>query len=70
MNFEIKTFEIRGRMRIKNRWVKFSKTVRALKPENAIESILSNLGSRHKIKRFDIKIEKIEEMVEVDRREN
>ncbi|MHC1601404.1 MAG: 50S ribosomal protein L18Ae [Candidatus Nezhaarchaeales archaeon] len=61
----VKTFEINGRMRIKNRWIRFSTTVKALKPEHAIEKVYSNLGSRHKLKRFDIKIEEVKEMVEV-----
>ncbi|MHC1636749.1 MAG: 50S ribosomal protein L18Ae [Candidatus Nezhaarchaeales archaeon] len=61
----VKTFEVHGRMRIKNRWIRFSIPVRALKPEHAIEKVYSNLGSRHKLKRFDIKIEEVKEMVEV-----
>ena len=61
----VKTFEITGRMRLKNKWIRFTTTVRALKPEHAIEKIYSNLGSRHKLKRFDIKIDEIKELVEV-----
>jgi len=61
----VKTYEISGRMKIKNRWNKFSMTVRALKPEHAIEKAFSLLGSRHKLKRFDIKIEEVRELVEV-----
>jgi len=62
---DVKTFEVNGRMRLKNKWIKFSIAVRALKPEHAIEKVYSNLGSRHKLKRFDIKIEEIKEMMEV-----
>ncbi|MCC6042415.1 MAG: 50S ribosomal protein LX [Candidatus Verstraetearchaeota archaeon] len=61
----IKTYEISGRMKIKNRWSRFSMTVRALKPEHALEKVFSLLGSRHKLKRFDIKIEEVRELVEV-----
>ncbi|MEM2214328.1 MAG: 50S ribosomal protein L18Ae [Candidatus Nezhaarchaeales archaeon] len=61
----VKTFELRGRMRIKNRWTKFTMTVKALKPEHAFEKVYSLLGSRHKLKRFDIKIEEVKELVEV-----
>jgi len=52
-------------MKTKNKWNKFSMTVRALKPDHAIEKVLSLLGSRHKLKRFDIKIEEVRELVEV-----
>ena len=61
----VKTYEVSGKMKIKNRWNKFSMTVRALKPEHAIERVFSLLGSRHKLKRFDIKIEEVRELVEV-----
>ncbi len=61
----VKTYEISGRMKMKNKWNKFSMTVRALKPDHAIEKVLSLLGSRHKLKRFDIKIEEVRELVEV-----
>jgi len=36
--------------------------VRALKPEHAIEKVYSDLGSRHKLKRYHIRIENIEEV--------
>ena len=36
--------------------------MRALKPEHALEKVYSDLGSRHKLKRYHIKIEKIEEI--------
>jgi large subunit ribosomal protein LX len=61
----VKTYEISGRMKIKNKWNKFSMTVRALKLEHALEKVHSLLGSRHKLKRFDIKIEEVRELVEV-----
>jgi len=61
----VKTYEISGRMKIKNRWNKFSMTIRALKPEHAIEKVFSLLGSRHKLKRFDIEVEEVRELVEV-----
>lgn len=61
----VKTFELKGKMRIKNRWTKFTMTVKALKLEHAFEKVYSLLGSRHKLKRFDIKIEEVKELVEV-----
>ncbi len=40
----------------------FSVEVVAIKPEDALEKIYSNFGSRFKVKRTQIKIEKIEEI--------
>lgn len=60
MNKEIKIFRITGFMLISQdklpQWVKFVKEVRALKIEHALEKIYSELGSRHKVKRANIKI--------------
>lgn len=40
----------------------FQKEVRATKPENAIEKIYKEFGSKHRAKRFQIKIIKVEEI--------
>lgn len=40
----------------------FNKEVRALKPENATEKIYKELGSKHRAKRFQIRISKIAEV--------
>ena len=44
-----------------NKYQKFSKEIVALKKEDALELVYSDLGSKHKVKRTQIKIEKIEE---------
>ena len=66
MDREVKVFRVVGFMLIAQdslpRWVKFVKEVRALKPEHALEKIYSELGSRHKVKRANIKIVDIEEI--------
>ncbi|MEB3780500.1 MAG: 50S ribosomal protein L18a [Desulfurococcales archaeon] len=63
---EVKIYRISGVMMISHdkfpEWRKFSVYVRALKPEHAIEKVYSDLGSRHKLKRYHIKIEKVEEV--------
>ena len=41
---------------------KFRKEIRALKPEDAVEKIYKNLGSRHRAKRFQIKIREVKEI--------
>ncbi|MEM4971401.1 MAG: 50S ribosomal protein L18Ae [Sulfolobales archaeon] len=43
-------------------WRKFSIEVRALNERHALEYIYSVMGSRHKLKRSNIKILKIEEI--------
>ena len=57
---EVKTFRISGKMRLNIDWVPFSKEIRALKEEHALEKLYSLLGSNHKVKRNLIVIEKIE----------
>ena len=63
---EVKLFLIEGYMLIdhdKNpRWQKFSIVKRGLKPEHVKELVYSELGSRHKLKRYHIKITNIREI--------
>ncbi len=63
---EVKTYLVRGRMLISHdrfpEWRKFEVYVRALKPEHALEKVYSDLGSRHKLKRYHIKIEEVKEV--------
>jgi len=59
---EVKVYRITGRIRKPNLKTNFQKEVRALKPEDAVEEVYKILGSKHKVKRFHIKIEQIEEL--------
>lgn len=63
---DVKFFLVEGRMLIRPHkmpeWWNFRKYVRALKPEHAVEKVLSELGSNHKIKRYHIKIERVVEV--------
>jgi len=63
---EVKIYRISGKMLISHdrlpTWQKFSIEVRALKPEEAIEKVLSELGSRHKLRRRHIRIEEVKEI--------
>ncbi|ADI32477.1 50S ribosomal protein L18Ae [Staphylothermus hellenicus] len=63
---EIKTYRVEGIMLISHDkfpvWQKFTKEVRALNKEQAIEYVYSVLGSNHKLRRKHIKITKIEEI--------
>lgn len=63
---EVKVFRVRGRMLISHdkfpEWRPFSIYVRALRPEHALEKVYSELGSRHKLKRYHIKVEGVDEV--------
>ena len=59
---EVKVFRVIGEISKPNLKTTFRKEVRALKPENAKERIYTELGSKHRAKRFHIKILKIEEV--------
>ena len=66
MSDEIKVYRIYGKMLISHdklpTWVPFRLELRALKAEHAIEKAYSELGSRHKLRRKHIRIERIEEL--------
>jgi large subunit ribosomal protein LX len=66
MSREVKVYRITGFMLIGQdkypQWVKFVKEIRALKPEHAIERLYSELGSKHKVKKANIKIVDIVEI--------
>ncbi|GAB6147635.1 50S ribosomal protein L18Ae [Stetteria hydrogenophila] len=63
---EVKIFRVSGRMLLSHdrfpEWRKFAVYVRALKPEHALERVYSELGSRHKLRRRHIKIDRVEEV--------
>jgi len=59
---KVKVFQVIGEIVKPNFQTKFRKEVRALKPEDAIEKIYKNLGSRHRAKRFQIKIREVKEI--------
>ena len=64
MSEEVKIYRITGRMLIGHdklpTWQKFTQEVRALSEKEALEKVYSTLGSRHKLKRYHIRIESIE----------
>ena len=59
---EVKVFRVIGKIRKPNFQTEFRKEVRALKPEDAIEKVYMLLGSKHRVKRFQIIIFKVEEI--------
>jgi len=59
---EIKVFRVVGKIAKPNFKTDFKKEIRALKPEEAVERIYKEIGSKHRAKRFQIKILKVEEI--------
>ena len=60
---EVKIFRIEGAVTKSGYFMPFSKDVRAVKSENALEKIYANLGSQHKVKRFHVKITSVKEIL-------
>lgn len=65
----MKVFRVVGEIQKPNLKTSFRKEVIALKPEHAVEKVYTELGSRHRVKRFHIKIIGVEE-VSVEEIEN
>lgn len=59
---EVKVFRVTGKIVKPNFRTNFRKEVRALKTEHAVERIYKEFGSKHRAKRFQIKIIKVEEI--------
>jgi len=59
---EVKIFRVVGKITKPNFQTDFRKEIRALKPEQAVEKIYREIGSKHRVKRFQIKILKVEEI--------
>ena len=59
---EVKVFRVSGKIRKPNFQTEFRKEVRALKPEDAVEKVYMLLGSKHRVKRFQMTISKVQEI--------
>lgn len=59
---KVKVFQVTGEIVKPNFQTKFRKEIRALKPEDAIEQIYKDIGSKHRVKRFQIKIKGVKEI--------
>jgi large subunit ribosomal protein LX len=70
MSEEVKTFKVVGQIVKPNLKTSFRKEVRAMKPEEAVETVYNEIGSKHRAKRFQIKIAKVEEIVNPEEIEN
>jgi len=59
---EVKVFRVIGKIKKPNYQTGFRKEVRAIKPEDAVETVYMEIGSKHRAKRFQIKIINVEEV--------
>ena len=59
---EVKIFRVTGEINKPNLKTKFQKEIRALKKEDAVDRVYKEIGSKHKAKRFQIKILKVEQI--------
>ena len=65
----VKIYRVKGKMLLSHdkfpEWRKFTIEVRALNKDDAIEKVYSELGSRHKLKRYHIKIDRDSDVEEI-----
>ena len=59
---EVKTFRITGEVKKPRTTIPFALELRATKERDAIDRVYTDMGSRHKARRLEIKVEKIEEL--------
>ena len=58
----VKVFRVIGKITKPNYKTDFQKEVRAMKPEDAVETVYKEIGSKHRAKRFEIKIADVKEI--------
>ncbi|MCJ7425240.1 50S ribosomal protein L18Ae [Candidatus Bathyarchaeota archaeon] len=58
----MKVFRVTGEIRKPNLKTSFKQEIIAAKPENAVEKVYAELGSKHRVKRFHIKINSVDEV--------
>jgi large subunit ribosomal protein LX len=58
----LKVFKVTGEIKKPNLNTSFNQEIVAAKPEHAVEKVYAELGSRHRVKRFHIKILSVEEV--------
>lgn len=58
----MKVFRVTGEIRKPNLTTPFAKEVLADKPEHAVERVYAEIGSKHRVKRFYMKVLKVEEV--------
>jgi large subunit ribosomal protein LX len=59
----MKVFRVTGEINKPKLKTPFAKEVVVDKPEHAVEKVYAEIGSKHRVKRFQIKIENVEEIL-------
>ncbi len=59
---KVKVFRVTGEINKPNLKTAFAKEVVVDKPEHAVEKVYAEIGSKHRVKRFHIKILNVEEI--------
>jgi large subunit ribosomal protein LX len=59
---KLKVFRVTGEIQKPNLKTSFRKEIVAAKPEHAVEKVYTEIGSKHRVKRFHIKIISVEEV--------
>ncbi len=63
---DVKIFRVDGEILSPNYRTTFSKDVRALRPEHAVEKVYMELGSQHRVKRVHMKLHSVQEISRED----
>ena len=58
----LKVFRVTGEINKPNLKTPFSKEVLAVKSDHAVEKVYAEIGSKHRVKRFQLKISNVEEI--------
>ena len=59
---EVRPFRITGEVKKPRTTIPFALELKATKEQDAINTVYADMGSRHKARRLEIKLEKIEEL--------
>ena len=62
----VKTFKITGEVKKPRTLIPFALVMRATKEQEAIERVYAEVGSRHKARRLEIRLKKVEELKSED----
>lgn len=63
---EVKTFRITGEVKKPRTTIPFALEIRGTKEQDAIERVYAEVGSRHKARRLEIRLKKVEEVKPVE----
>jgi large subunit ribosomal protein LX len=58
----LKVFRVTGEIHKPNLKTSFRQEILAAKPEHAVEKVYAEFGSKHRVKRFHIRIDSVEEV--------